>query len=170
MTIPTRERHIRGYEPGELESVIDLALAAWSPVFESVETVLGADLFARVHPDWTARQRDAVADAIETNETWLSEEGDEIVGFVNVVFEDEEQSGEIHMLAVDPDFQHQGIGTELTEFALAEMRRRGITLAIAWTGGDPGHEPARRTFEGAGFTPLPQVWYSRLLESRSDDP
>jgi hypothetical protein len=31
------------------------------------------------------------------------------------------------------------------------------------TGGDPGHAPARRTYEAAGFTPLPLVRYYRLL-------
>ena len=43
------------------------------------------------------------------------------------------------------------------------MRRRGITLATVATGGDPGHAPARRTYEKAGFTSFPQVLYSRIL-------
>ena len=29
-------------------------------------------------------------------------------------------------------------------------------------GGDPGHEPARRVYEGAGFAPLPVVRYLRM--------
>ena len=37
---------------------------------------------------------------------------------------------------------------------------RGMGLA---TGGDPGHAPARRTYERAGFTGCPQVWYAKRL-------
>jgi hypothetical protein len=43
------------------------------------------------------------------------------------------------------------------------MRTRGIDLAIVTTGGDPGHAPARATYDTAGFTPVPQVWYSKLI-------
>ena len=43
------------------------------------------------------------------------------------------------------------------------MRARGLDLAIVATGGDPGHAPARRTYEKAGFTGCPQVWYAKLL-------
>ncbi len=67
------------------------------------------------------------------------------------------------MIAVDPDAQRHGIATQLTEFALGEMRARGLDLATVATGGDPGHAPARRTYEKAGFTACPQVWYAKLL-------
>jgi hypothetical protein len=43
------------------------------------------------------------------------------------------------------------------------MRARGIDLATVSTGGDPGHAAARRTYESAGFTAFPQVWYAKLL-------
>jgi hypothetical protein len=39
-----------------------------------------------------------------------------------------------------------------------------VRLAIVATGGDPGHAPARRTYEKAGFTPLPLVRYYALLD------
>jgi hypothetical protein len=32
------------------------------------------------------------------------------------------------------------------------------------TAGDPGHAPARRLYEGAGFTPFPIVRYFRTVE------
>ena len=125
---------------------------------------MGPELYARIYPDWTTQQRDAVDLALDLNETWVSEEDDDLVGFVNLRFDHEELTGEIHMIAVASDVQHQGIGTELTEFALAEMRHRGMTLATVATGADPGHTAARRTYEQLGFTPFPQVWYSKLLE------
>jgi ribosomal protein S18 acetylase RimI-like enzyme len=79
------------------------------------------------------------------------------------VFDQADLSGEIYMIAVDPDAQRQGIAGALTEFALDEMRARGITLAIVATGGDDGHAPARATYEKAGFTGCPQVWYAKQL-------
>lgn len=43
------------------------------------------------------------------------------------------------------------------------MRDSGVRLAVVVTGGDPGHGPARRTYEKAGFTGLPLVrYYARL--------
>jgi ribosomal protein S18 acetylase RimI-like enzyme len=80
-----------------------------------------------------------------------------------VIFSVGDASAEIHMIAVDPAFQRRGIASALTGHALSEMRRRGITLATVATGGDPGHAPARRTYEKAGFTSFPQVLYSRVL-------
>src|SRR2546428_3508711 len=57
------------------------------------------------------------------------------------------RSGEIHMLAVDPDHQGKGIGTGLTSFAIERIRDAGMTLAIVETGGGPGHAPPRRDRE-----------------------
>ncbi|CAM5533340.1 hypothetical protein SCYAM73S_01338 [Streptomyces cyaneofuscatus] len=50
-----------------------------------------------------------------------------------------------------------------TEFATAWMSKAGVTLASIWTGGDPGHAPARRTYEKAGYTALPLVRYYKAL-------
>ncbi|PVC90671.1 GNAT family acetyltransferase [Streptomyces sp. CS090A] len=43
------------------------------------------------------------------------------------------------------------------------MKEAGVTLASIWTGGDPGHAPARRTYEKAGYTALPLVRYYKAL-------
>ena len=75
----------------------------------------------------------------------------------------ETQSGEIYMLAVDPDYQQQGIGHALVDFAVDRITELGIPLAEIGTGGDPGHAPARRLYERAGFTPVPLVRYFKAL-------
>ena len=93
----------------------------------------------------------------------MAEADGRVVGFVNVIFDEPGRSGEIYMIAVDPQIQRRGVGSLLTEKALDEMRARGIDLAIVATGGDPGHAPARATYDRAGFTPIPQVWYSKLI-------
>ena len=101
--------------------------------------------------------------ALATHTTWVADTSDRVDGFVTVIFDESERSGEIYMIAVDPAAQRQGIASALTEFSLEEMRTRGITLAIVATGGDPGHAPARATYEKAGFTGCPQVWYAKQL-------
>ena len=45
------------------------------------------------------------------------------------------------------------------------MRNHGITLATVATGAEPGHAPARRTYESTGFTPWPNVLYVQHLDS-----
>lgn len=154
---------LRPFENADADEVVTLSLHAWEPVFDSFRTVLGRDLFGRMFPDWRSYQAEAVRQALRDNETWVSVIDSRIAGFVNVKFDGAEASGEIYMIAVDPDFQRRGVASALTDFALQEMRRRGITLATVGTGGDPGHAPARRTYENAGFTALPQVLYYKLL-------
>jgi ribosomal protein S18 acetylase RimI-like enzyme len=75
----------------------------------------------------------------------------------------ETESGEIYMLAVDPDYQQRGIGIALVDFAVDRITELGIPLAEIGTGGDPGHAPARRLYERAGFTPFPLVRYFKAL-------
>jgi ribosomal protein S18 acetylase RimI-like enzyme len=71
--------------------------------------------------------------------------------------------GEIYMIAVDPDYQHRGIGTALVEFALDFMKVAGMSVAMVETGGDPGHAPARCTYEKVGFGLLPIARYFKKL-------
>ena len=143
--------------------VVELSLEAWAPVFDSFRRMLGEELYRRVHPDWKLHQAASVRDALERNETWVAVAQGTVVGFVNLIFDADERSGEIYMIAVDPAAQQQGVATQLTEHALGEMRARGLDLATVATGGDPGHMPARRTYEKAGFVGVPQVWYAKLL-------
>ena len=52
----------------------------------------------------------------------------------------------IYMVAVDPDFQGQGRGSRLIEFALSWMKEVGMSIAMVETGGDSGHALARHTY------------------------
>jgi ribosomal protein S18 acetylase RimI-like enzyme len=155
---------IRRATADDTQRIVELSLDAWAPVFASFRTVLGEALYQRVHPDWRADQAASVRAALDANDTWVAASGGTVTGFVNVIFDAAERSGEIYMIAVAPEVQGQGIATRLTELALEEMRARGIDLAIVATGGDPGHAPARRTYEKAGFTGCPQVWYAKQLD------
>jgi ribosomal protein S18 acetylase RimI-like enzyme len=154
---------ISPYAPEQAERVVELSLDAWAPVFASFRSMLGPHLYERVHPDWRTSQAEAVRAALDANHTWVAIEDGALVGFVNVVFDEAERSGEIYMIAVDPAAQRRGIASTLTEYALHEMRARGLTLAIVATGGDPGHAAARATYVKAGFIGCPQVWFAKVL-------
>ena len=86
------------------------------------------------------------------------------VGFVAVETCDPERSvGQISMLAVDSDHQGSGIGTALSKFALDRLRDAGMKVAMVEKGGEPGHAAARRTYERAGYVPLPIARYLKYL-------
>jgi ribosomal protein S18 acetylase RimI-like enzyme len=148
----------------DVDVVVDLSIRAWEPVFASFLDLLGPRLFARFYPDWKSQQASDVRDALEANLTWVGTCDGAVAGFVNVIMKPDDKSGEIYMIAVDPRYQRRGVASTLTNLALDEMRSRGLTLATVGTGADPGHAPARRTYEAAGFTPWPSVLYVRMLD------
>ena len=156
---------IESYHATHLESVVALSLRAWAPVFASLAGALGPDLYRELVPDWRASQAKAVAAACAdaSMRVWIALEGTETAGFVALRLHEEDRTGEIYMIAVDPAFQRRGIATALMRHALDWFRLSGMTVAMVETGGDPGHEPARRAYEAIGFQPLPLARYYRKL-------
>jgi len=86
-----------------------------------------------------------------------------VVGFLAYELNDKDRVGDVVLLAVDPDYQNLGIGTELNNLALEKMKEGGMKMARVETGGDPSHAPARRCYEKAGYTALPIVRYHQEL-------
>ena len=157
---------IEPYTPQQIDAVIRLSLRAWTPVFDSLQKAMDADVYQSFYPDnWRVSQQKAVEDVCTTEDTnvWVAIDADSIVGFVVVKLHSEDSMGEIYMVAVDPDFQGQGIGTALIEFALTSMKDAGMSIAMVETGGDDGHAPARRTYEKVGFGLLPIARYFKKL-------
>jgi GNAT superfamily N-acetyltransferase len=160
---------IRDLEDVDVAEVVALSLRAWEPVFASFGAVLGPAVYRHLYPDWTASQAAAVERVCRDPavRVRVADDGDRPVGFVAVLVHDESfdepDSGEVEMLAVDPAAQRRGVGRALLDDGVEQLRRAGVRLAAIGTGGDPGHAPARRTYEAAGFTPLPLVRYHRLL-------
>ncbi|MEG3974088.1 GNAT family N-acetyltransferase [Microcoleus sp. herbarium8] len=157
---------IEPYDAHQLDAVIRLSLRAWAPVFDSIQNAMNADVYRAFYPDsWRASQLKAVGDvcAAEDTNVWVAIDAGSTVGFVAVKLHSEDSMGEIYMVAVDPDFQGQGIGTALIEFALSWMKDAGMSVAMVETGGDPGHERARRTYEKVGFGLLPIARYFKKL-------
>jgi ribosomal protein S18 acetylase RimI-like enzyme len=156
---------IQPYDPEQLEAVVRLSLRAWTPVFESIQKVMDADVYRALHPDWRVSQQKAVEGvcAAEDTKVWVAIEAGPPVGFVAVKFRSAPHMGELSMIAVEPDYQRRGIGTALTAFALDRMRDAGMSVAMVETGGDPGHGPARRTYEKVGLGLLSIARYFKKL-------
>ncbi|MBD1867818.1 GNAT family N-acetyltransferase [Cyanobacteria bacterium FACHB-471] len=157
---------IEPYAPNQLDAIIQLSLRAWEPVFGSIQNALDAEVYQAFYPvGWRVSQQKAVEDvcAAEDTNVWVAIDADSTVGFVAVKLHSEDNMGEIYMIAVDPDFQSQGIGTALIEFALAWMKDAGMAIAMVETGGDRGHALARYTYEKVGFRQLPIARYFKKL-------
>ena len=162
--------HIRPFSSDDMEEVVQLSLLAWAPIYRSFEQVLGAKIYALLFPDWKQTQRAIVEKVCSEHEptlVWVAEAQGVMTGFIASTLNSQENgqqnTGEVELLAVHPEYQNHGIGTELNRFALEKMKESGMKLALVATGGDPGHAPARRTYEKAGYTALPGVRYYQDL-------
>ena len=158
---------IRSLEDDDLEALIEFSLEAWAPVFASFEAALGSRVYGLLFPHWRSAQADAIRATCTAPEIEVSVAlaEDRPVGFVafGLIDEDAARAGEVHMIAVDPAHQGDGIGTALMQTATDWIKGQGVELVVAATGGDPGHAPARALYERLGFTPLPLVRYYRTL-------
>ena len=158
---------IRPFQPNDINELVQLTLLAFEPIFKSFAQILGSQIYPILYPDWRKSQTDGV-ERLSHNEKvnlWVAEVGGKVIGFI--AFElYEDQTGEIQLLAVHPEYQNHGIGTQLNTFALQKMKAAGIKLAIVATGGDASHAPARKSYEKSGYTALPLVrYYKNLQES-----
>lgn len=157
---------IEPFQHAKLDAVVELALRAWAPVFESLEqAMLPAVYRAFYRGDWRTAQRRAVEAVCADSDVhvWVATEESRVAGFVALKLHPEDRMGEIYMIAVDPDFQRRGIATRLTSHSLEWFRQAGMSIAMVETGADPGHAPARRTYESSGFRLLPVARYFRSL-------
>lgn len=157
---------IEPYKPQQLDTIIRLSLRAWTPVFDSIQEAMNSDVYQVFYPDnWRVSQQKAVEDVCTAEDTnvWVAIASGSPVGFIAVKLHSEDSMGEIYMVAVDPDFQGQGIGSTLITFALDWMKDAGMSIAMVETGGDRGHAVARHTYEKAGFGLFPVARYFKKL-------
>lgn len=156
---------IRPYLPEHLDSVVALSLRAWEPVFVSVKRNFDPELYEYYYPDWRTHQKKEVIKACNDQEisVWVALADDTITGFVAYKLDTAGKTGEIYMIAVDPAFQRKGISTRLTDFATSKMKEAQMEICMIGTGADPGHGPARASYEKSGFKPWHNVIYFRKL-------
>ena len=156
---------IREFQASDLETLHRFVITAFEPIFASFGQIMGENLFDYFFPDWHALQRSHVDNFTGDSKSHVrvADANGTPVGFISYRFK-ENAEAEIEFLFVDPDYQSHGVGTLLNEYALDQMRLAGIKVATVSTGGDPAHAPARRSYEKAGFKPVPQVWYIKYLQ------
>ncbi|WP_329014112.1 GNAT family N-acetyltransferase [Streptomyces sp. NBC_00690] len=160
------DARIREYRPFDEEPVVELSLRAWAPVFDSMRSVLGDQLFLRLHGDWRTYQERAVRQVLSDGamKVWVAATEARVVGFAAATVADPTGLlGEISMLAVDPNSQGSGVGGRLTEHATTWLRDAGMQVAMIDTGGDAGHAPARQVYEQADYTLMPIARYFKAL-------
>ncbi len=158
--------HIRPVCNNDVDDLVRLSLLAWAPVFSSFKQILGPKIYPIIYPDWRTTQREEVEKVCKDGEktmVWVAEVGGIVVGFLAYKLHNKDKTGEVHLLAVHPEYQNRGIGTELNNFALKKMKESGTKMAVVGTGGDPSHAPARKSYEKAGYTALPLVRYYKDL-------
>jgi len=134
----------------DLERMREIAVAAWTPIFERYLHVVGECLWRDVWGGWhnTWFRRDP--------EKWegraiVTEVDGKIVGFATW-FLLSDTACEVGGNAVDPAFHGHGYGTAQIREVLDICRRQGCTFARVHTGLDPSHGPARRQYQRAGLT------------------
>jgi ribosomal protein S18 acetylase RimI-like enzyme len=157
---------IEEYQAHHLDAVVALSLRAWAPVFPEIEKSLDPEVYRAFYPNgWRVSQKNAVESVCTSGEArvWIALDGAVVVGFVALKFQPAAELGEIYMIAVDPEHQRRGVGAALTQFAIQQLRAAGVSIAMVETGSDPGHAPARRAYEKAGFGLMPVSRYFMKL-------
>lgn len=148
------------------DDVLALAVRAWTPVFAKTKNEVPNFVYNAFYPQgWQARQVADVASLLdnEPENIWLALQDGDLAGFVGLRLHPDDQMGEIHIIAVSPDRQRQGIGTALMDFAEQHVRGAGMTMVMVETVGDTGHEPARRAYESFGYKRWPVARYFKPL-------
>jgi ribosomal protein S18 acetylase RimI-like enzyme len=155
---------LRSVRSADADQIVALGLRAWEPVFASMREAVGSPLFRRLFTDdWRRYQETDIRRAVSEYLVTVAEEENQVMGYVAIDLPADEIHGEIYMLAVDPSFQGRGIGSRLTDHAIEEIRKAGRAMVMVETGGDPGHAPARATYERRGFIGLPAERYFLLV-------
>ena len=160
--------HLRPLNPSDIDALVELSLLAWEPVFVTWKQMLGPQIFPlAVYEDWRKGQTEVVVKVFkdENIATWVAEVDEKPAGFISYKLDQDTKTGEVELLAVHPDYQNHGIGTDLNFFALQKFIQSGMKLAVVGTGGDEAHAPARRSYEKAGYTGLPAVRYYKALDA-----
>ena len=164
----TQTIEIRELRPGDDHHLVDIALAAWAPIYEAYKKELGEELFDFLHADWPQRKAEqilAVCKADEPGTFLVAYENLRVAGFVSF-YPHAPKTGmaQIGNNAVHPDFQRRGIAKMMYRAVFECLRNRGIKYVKVRTGGDPAHLAARKAYEGVGFNiELPVVEYFRHL-------
>lgn len=159
---------IREWNEGDLERVLEITVAAWTPVYNGYRETMGDDIFDIVHAGWAERKKQSILQSCRKGNgvvVYVVEIEGDVAAFIGCRIDHEQKYGTIWDNAVDPAYQGRGIAPKMYRFVLDKMKEQGMTVAAVTTGGDDAHIPARRAYEKAGFkTFVPSVRYYMTLD------
>ena len=160
--------YLRTAEADDLDALVELTIRAFHDIQDGIRAQLGDALFEPQNGDWRGDYRRTLSELVGPDQlarTIVALAGEVPVGYAAWTTHEGPRGaqGEITLLAVDPAHQQRGAGRALIEAACEAMRDAGCVVAFVGTGGDDAHAPARAAYAATGFTPLPTVFFSRLL-------
>ncbi|MDO5051538.1 MAG: GNAT family N-acetyltransferase [Pseudoclavibacter sp.] len=157
---------IDAFRPQDRSALLELSLRAWEPVLPRMRQGVPAFVSECFFPrGWRSRQLadlGAVLDG-EPENVDVAPLAARPVGWACTRMHVEDSMGELYVLAVDPEFHRRGIARALMDRACDRARQAGMPMVMAETGGDAGHEAARRSYEAAGFRRWPVARYFKDL-------
>lgn len=158
---------IRPLVPEDLPVLLDLTLKVFGPFYEdSFRPLVGETVFANRHGDWKEDYRGHLAGLHDPDNgkfAAVARIDGQVVGFVGWIIQETERHGEIDILAVAAAYRRHGAGRALVEHAMAHLNTAGADVVSIGTGGDHFHTPARALYESLGFTPFPNVSYTKAV-------
>jgi len=158
---------IRDLLAGDEDTIAEIAVLAWTPIYAMYEQLLGKGIFEVAYPNALAEKAQQVREACDPQHramVYVAEANGRVVGFVTFYADDASGVGEIGNNAVHPEFQGRGLGRRMYDRVFERLRERGMRVVKVGTGGDPAHAAARRAYEKSGFSAsLPNVTYYREL-------
>lgn len=151
----------------DLPAVVDLTIATFGPFYEGyVRHLLGAELFMLQHGAWEQDYRDEVPTLLAPDAgrfVVVDEDVDGITGYAAWRLSERPTHGEITHVAVAAQARRRSVGRSLCEHAIADLRRRGVSVVGIGTGDDAFHAAARALYEDLGFTKIPIAGYLRRV-------
>ena len=158
---------IRDVRPDDVETLVEIAVAAWAPINAERLRFMGEELFGILHSGWQERKARQVRAACAPGSragVCVAEIDGRAVGFATYWTDDATGIGELSNNAVHADVRGRGLGGRMYEYVFERLRERGMRFVVVRTGGDAGHAPARRAYEKAGFDVQdPKMVYYRRL-------
>ncbi len=157
---------IRPARDDDLETMKQIAVEAWEPIYQSFRELTGDELFATLNSEWREHKAGQVAGHYRNYPdcTLVTEYNGRVVGFITYNLFERRKLGVIGNNAVHPDYQGRGFGTKQYEKVLEIFRENGMLYAEVITGSDNAHAPARAAYEKVGFEPMVHmVQYYRKL-------
>jgi ribosomal protein S18 acetylase RimI-like enzyme len=158
---------ISTYETKHSQALLELSMRAWAQVFPALEQAVPRFVYECFWPHgWERRQFSDLAKLLddEPENVDVALIGGNPVGWVCTRLHPEDNMAEIYVVAVDPDYQRQGIGKALLAKAKERAISAGMSMVMVETGDDPGHTPARGMYEANGFERWPVARYFLNLE------